>query len=225
MANSLEKRKYFFIYKTTNLINGKYYIGAHTTSNLKDGYLGSGKYLRRSIRKYGKESFQCEILQFCENSEQLYSLEQKIVSEETLKDKLCMNLRPGGKGGFSLEEAKKGRAATDLKLKEKYGEDFRSIISKSIWESKTEEEKLVIGLKIKSTYKERGLIRPSFLGKTHSEESKAKQRKAMEGKRCGNESVHYGTTWITKNGVNKKIKKELLEEFYKLGWIKGRVCS
>ena len=43
-----------YIYKTTCNITNKYYIGMHSTSNLEDGYLGSGKRLRYSIRKYGK---------------------------------------------------------------------------------------------------------------------------------------------------------------------------
>ena len=42
-----------FIYKTTNLINGKYYIGMHSTDNLEDVYIGSGKRLWFSIKNYG----------------------------------------------------------------------------------------------------------------------------------------------------------------------------
>jgi hypothetical protein len=53
MSNSIKSKKFHFIYKTTNLLNNKFYIGMHSTSNLKDGYLGSGTHLRYAIRKYG----------------------------------------------------------------------------------------------------------------------------------------------------------------------------
>lgn len=52
------------IYKTTNLINGKIYVGQHKTS-ANDGYLGSGKLITRSIKKYGKENFIRETLEYC----------------------------------------------------------------------------------------------------------------------------------------------------------------
>ena len=45
-----------YIYKTTCNITGRWYVGMHSTSNENDGYMGSGKRLRYSIRKYGKEN-------------------------------------------------------------------------------------------------------------------------------------------------------------------------
>jgi hypothetical protein len=42
---------YIFTYKTINKINNKYYIGVHSTNDIKDGYLGSGVALKRAIRK------------------------------------------------------------------------------------------------------------------------------------------------------------------------------
>ena len=50
-------RKYNYVYITTNLINKNFYIGKHSTDNLNDGYLGSGKCLLAAIKKYGKENF------------------------------------------------------------------------------------------------------------------------------------------------------------------------
>jgi len=53
---------YYFVYETTNNINGKKYIGYHKTTNLNDGYLGSGKILHYAIKKYGRGAFSRRIL-------------------------------------------------------------------------------------------------------------------------------------------------------------------
>ena len=52
-----KQKKYHFIYKTTNLINDKFYIGMHSTDDLNDKYIGSGKRLWYSINKYGINNF------------------------------------------------------------------------------------------------------------------------------------------------------------------------
>lgn len=87
---------YYTVYKVTNNLNGKYYIGKHKTSNLQDGYYGSGKAIKQAIRKYGKQNFTKEILFVYDNEAEMNQKEQEIVviSEETY------NLTIGGKGGF-----------------------------------------------------------------------------------------------------------------------------
>ena len=67
---------YGIIYKTTNTINGKIYVGQHKTQIIDDGYVGSGKLIRRSIEKYGAENFIREVL------EVVYSREEAGVREE-----------------------------------------------------------------------------------------------------------------------------------------------
>lgn len=89
---------YHFIYRTTNNVNNKFYIGMHSTSNLEDGYIGSGTRLWHSIKKHGKENFTCEILEFCTDRESLREREKAIVNIDLLEYPLCMNICKGGWG-------------------------------------------------------------------------------------------------------------------------------
>jgi hypothetical protein len=59
----------YYIYKTTNLVNGKAYIGKHNGA-LTDDYLGSGTLLKCAIEKYGRENFKKEILYISKNEEE-----------------------------------------------------------------------------------------------------------------------------------------------------------
>ena len=59
-----EKPKYF-IYKTTNLLNGKIYIGQHKHN--KCNYFGSGTYILKALKKHGRENFKRETLFECDN--------------------------------------------------------------------------------------------------------------------------------------------------------------
>jgi len=82
--------KYHYIYKTTNTLNGKFYVGMHSTNNLNDEYIGSGKRLWHSINKHGKENHKCEILEFLSDRQSLKTREAEIVNKELLENKKCM---------------------------------------------------------------------------------------------------------------------------------------
>ena len=90
---------YYIIYQTTNLVNGKYYVGKWETASLKQSYLGSGKLLRKAIEKYGIDNFEREELMFCQSSKELNEIERLIVDEVLVKDERCYNLALGGSGG------------------------------------------------------------------------------------------------------------------------------
>jgi hypothetical protein len=94
------KKQYFYVYKITNILTGKLYIGCHQTNDLNDGYMGSGKYLKRAYNKYGKENFVKEILSFYPNQEQMFKAEAEIVTREFIAQDNNYNMAPGGKGGF-----------------------------------------------------------------------------------------------------------------------------
>ena len=83
------------VYVTTNLLNGKKYVGVHSTVRIDDGYLGSGLLIRRAIAKYGKENFRREILQICENREESLEREKFWIAELNTKN-AGYNLTEGG---------------------------------------------------------------------------------------------------------------------------------
>lgn len=92
---------FYTIYKITNKINNKEYIGKHQTNNLDDGYMGSGKNLKRAVDKYGVENFTKEILFVLDSEDEMNCKESEIVTEEYCSRKDTYNICVGGKGGWS----------------------------------------------------------------------------------------------------------------------------
>jgi hypothetical protein len=109
---------YYIIYKIINQINGKIYIGKHTTSNLEDEYLGSGHYLNRAIKKYRKESFRKEILFVFDNEVDMNEKEKELVDLEFVLREDTYNLVLGGNGGqIVLKEGHPKYEETKSKIK------------------------------------------------------------------------------------------------------------
>ena len=204
-----KQKKYHYIYKTTNLINGKYYIGMHSTDNLQDGYIGSGKRLWYSINKYGKENFKCEILEILPNRKILKEREKKLVNEERLKDEMCMNLQIGGGGGLTTDEHKRkfhaagGRAVRLM---------FHKIHHEKMKNDMEYREKVLSKI--------RGNL--TWLGRKHKDESKQKIGLANSIRQKGKNNSQFNTCWITNGVENKKIKKE---EIIPDGWKLGRIIK
>ena len=209
-----KKANIHYLYKTTCLITGRWYIGIHSTCNMDDGYMGSGNRLRHSIRKYGKDNHIKEILEFFDNREDLAKRETEVVNHNLIKEELCMNLTTGGLGaGFMNEEhmlkcSKAGNKAFKEKLKN--DENFFNLFSKNRSDT------------MKKTHSEGKLRYDTFTGKQHSEETKKKISEASKGNGVGETNSQYGTCWITKDNTNKKIKKDDLEAYLNEGWVKGR---
>jgi group I intron endonuclease len=93
---------YYLVYKTTNILNGKYYIGSHATHKREDGYIGSGVLLKQSIEKHGKENFSVEILRECKTHREMRDYEMTLVPEAAA-DRKSYNLANSGHGPSSGE--------------------------------------------------------------------------------------------------------------------------
>lgn len=91
----------YIFYRTINLVNGKYYFGAHKTRKLDDGYLGSGKALTFAIKKYGKSAFVRDTLRTFETEKAMYDYEREFIDESVVRNKNTYNETLGGRGGFS----------------------------------------------------------------------------------------------------------------------------
>lgn len=90
-----------FVYETTNLINGRKYVGKHSTDLPidEDNYLGSGRVLMKAINKYGKNNFKREILGVYDTEEEAYEAEKIIIASKSADiNAKYYNVSPGGKG-------------------------------------------------------------------------------------------------------------------------------
>lgn len=99
----------YTVYKITNQINQKFYIGVHKTSNPHDSYMGSGVAIKNAIKKHGIESFKKEILVITESKEEAYDRERELTVNYGQSSNYNMKL--GGVGGFTRENARKGNTA------------------------------------------------------------------------------------------------------------------
>lgn len=189
---------YYYFYKTTNNINGKYYYGVHSTNNLDDGYIGSGKLLGNAVKKYGKSNFTKDIICYFNNASEAYEYEAEIVNEYAVKDPMCYNIKEGGKGGL------KGFHLSD-ETKQKISEHSAS---------KRPEVKAKISEASKNMSKEiREKIRQSNIGRKRSKETCEKISKANTGKKRTDEQRNrmkghsHKHTEATKKYISECSKK------------------
>ena len=91
---------YGYIYKTTNLINEKIYIGQHKGKTIDNKYFGSGILIKRSLKKYGKENFKCELIDNADNKSDLDSKEIYWIEKlDSRNIEIGYNIVSGGNGG------------------------------------------------------------------------------------------------------------------------------
>jgi group I intron endonuclease len=164
------------IYKTSNKVNGHYYIGKDQKNNPK--YLGSGLALNRAIKKYGRENFIKEILEICNDKIVLAERERFWISaHNATQDPSSYNIASGGFGGNTGAYHKVGRSGPANAM---YGR------------TRTEEEKLAQSKRSKEwmqtaagrEFQQRNIVRlnTNNPGKNKSTETKKRISESKKGK-------------------------------------------
>lgn len=235
---------YGYIYLTTNLINGKKYIGMHKSSEFDPKYKGSGKILLEAIRKYGEENFKVEILETYETAESLHIAEQDFIEKfDACNSKDYYNIKQGGFGGWKIN-------GVSIKKGVKISEEARRNVSLAHmgkpWSDA--QKKAHEGLFVKE--------KNPFYGKDFSPETKAKLSQIRRGRiwvnngeketNCPPDKVSeylnqgytlgrlknsvskmrmnstYKFKWMTYNGIDCKVHFEDVDKMLLQGWVFGR---
>lgn len=183
----------FFIYQTTNLVNGKIYIGAHKAKTINDSYLGSGDLILKAIKKHGRNSFRRDIVAFFSSNEELYKSEALIINTKFLCRKDIYNTKLGGVGGWNNADPK--------------------IILSRFTRTPTMQGKKHRPETIEKMKRSHAGKPSSMKGKKHKPETIEKLQKAVAGK------IYVFSRALK---FSKQIRKEELSFWLDKDWEKGR---
>lgn len=217
---------FYTIYKTTNVLNGKIYIGKHKTKNPNDEYLGSGHLIQLAIKKYGKVNFVKEVLFVFGSEIEMNAKERELVTEEFVLQDTNYNLCTGGDGGFGyinreLTEVVKGYAWIN-----------REGLNNKKIQNKVAAEKIKTDPEFKKFFSEKishGLAnrkkKDSWVEATsqlNSPESMLKKKAtwAKNNHQKGKNNSQFGSFWITNGIENRKLR---MGEEIPNCWKKGRI--
>lgn len=214
----------YLVYQITNNTNGKIYIGCHKTDDVNDGYMGSGKLLTRAIKKYGVENFSKEILHIFDSAEEMFDKEAELVNESFVSSPVTYNVKAGGSGGFDYINGnglsvrhftKENAKSYSIKANQK---------KKDLWETDPlwrETYRATKSEAIRQAFKNG--FEGGFKDKKHTAETRRRMSELARARlKDPTKNSQYGTCWITNGIENKKIKKDLLDQYLQEGWSRGR---
>lgn len=197
-----------YIYKITNKLNGKFYIGKRQKSCVDEKYWGSGKIQKRVLKKYGAENFKREILCWAKTVDELQQLEEKYINEY-FDNPYCINIKRASVGGDTTSNTRKinnGVYEKHISISEEVPEGWW-LGSKNKGKSKSEETKL----KMKESWTEER--RKEWSKKTSgSGNSQWGKSDAHKGERNGRYGIHLSDETkekISRAKTGKTFSKEV----------------
>lgn len=202
---------YGFIYITTNLVNGKQYIGQHKILNNSkdDSYLGSGKLLKMAITNYGKENFQREILEYAVNQDELNELEMYYIwLANATQDENFYNIHIGGAAGdtmsgwdddrrkqFSDTMSKATKGEANGMYGKKHSEESCRKMSETRKRNYSDPSHYLHSEEFRAKMSEVTKGESNGMhGRKHSDESKRKMSESQKGKTAGEKNGNYGNS-------------------------------
>ena len=220
---------FWCIYRITNLINGKTYIGQHKYKDLNDSYMGSGVLIKKAIKKHGVKNFKKEILysriQYRETAD---DMERFAIKKERAIGKAEYNLANGGEGCSGMAPWNKGKHCSEETRKKmseankgkQLSEETKRKLSESLkgnTNSKgrklSEETKRKLSESLKGRPDMNGDKNPMW-GRHHSEETRKKLSEAKIGKNNPNYGKHLSKE--TRRKISES-RKEMLIAYKKSG--------
>lgn len=193
---------YGYIYKTTNLVNNKFYIGQKKSDKfLAEKYLGSGIRLNSAIKSHGKENFKVELIDTAESKQELNDKEIYWVSKLDARNlDIAYNLAKGGDGPSGFDTWNKGL-------------------------TKENDPRLI--QKQESIDKRAKSLKKAYEEGRHSVNFTPEIRKKMsdKAKNRPHPPTTSGRICYTNGQQNKLLKPEQIDYYISLGWYKGKTCN
>jgi len=200
---------HYLIYKITNKLDNKIYVGKHKTENKNDNYYGSGLLLNRAMNKHGRKFFSKEILMECSSEAEMNQKESDIVDALFISRDDTYNVKLGGPGGFDfINKCGKNIYENHSKIsRENVKIAHMSFLEKLNFDAEFKEEwKAKISAKVKLN---RVIFGNPFSGEHHTDATKKRISKSMQGKHSGKKNPNYGNRWITDGSTNRLILRGL----------------
>lgn len=240
------KKKYYYTYETTNLSNGKKYIGQHCTYDLNDGYFGSCKELKRDVKAGDK--VKVKILAYYDNIFDLGNAEYNLLKERNIRNNdLYYNTHICKYYNYSFEYGRTEATKAKIKLnasrkgrpkgippwnKGLTKENNKGVLQMSNAlkghtvsnETRQKISNAIKGSKTGTPSKETiEKIRTSNLGKKRSKETCNRIGLSKIGNSPANKGMSF--KFITNGICNKYIKHSEVDEYISKGWILGRISK
>ena len=183
-----------FIYITTNVKNGKQYVGSHNGEK-DDKYLGSGRLFLKALNKYGQDSFKRKFIEECDSSLNLI-LEEKYINKYDTLIPNGYNISPTGGHGLNGKMSGETKRKIGLKNKGKIrSKETRQKISKACKGIQSGEKH-------------------PFFGKHHTLETLQKISENRKGQHCGEDHHYFGKkrNKKTREKISKSLKGRTIPE-------------